>query len=273
MASFTPTVTLEPQANIGRNGGAPPLLDGGDDGRSESGPPSFQVRLRRARLGLAVAITGIVMIFVSYSSAYFVRQGLPTLDVATGTLVHDWIPVRLPPLLLLNTLVLLLSTITMELARRQSSTFVGAQPCPERSRRNAAPHLGNPDPLKTDGAATIAAPGTVSLSKQGGEISWLTVTAVLGLAFLFGQWQAWRELSAAGFYLSATPSSSFVYLLTGMHAVHLIGGVIALLLAAAASPLRRPIASQMVLVDVTGWYWHFMAILWVYIFCLMKLAH
>jgi cytochrome c oxidase subunit 3 len=253
MASFTPTVTLEPEA------------------------PSIAVRLRRARVGLAVAITGIVMIFVSYSSAYFVRQGLPTLDVATGTLVHDWIPVRLPPLLLVNTLVLLLSTITMELARRQSSAALG-RPAPDGAAavvgaQHAAPHLGNPAPVAPDRSATVVPSDTAAPSKHNGQISWLTVTVVLGLTFLFGQWQAWRELSAAGFYLSATPSSSFVYLLTGTHAVHLLGGVIALLFAAAASLLRRPIASQLVLVDVTGWYWHFMAILWVYIFCLMKFAH
>src|SRR5579863_8097737 len=78
----------------------------------------FSSRLRRARLGLIVALTGVVMIFVSYSSAYVVRQGLPTLDPRTGTLVRDWVPLQLPSFLLINTLILLVSTITMELARR-----------------------------------------------------------------------------------------------------------------------------------------------------------
>src|ERR1700730_10063409 len=83
------------------------------------GSPDFPVRLRRARLGLAVGLTGIVMIFVSLTSAYLVRQGLPTLDPRTDTLVHDWLPVQLPGLLLINTVVLLVSSVTMELARRQ----------------------------------------------------------------------------------------------------------------------------------------------------------
>jgi cytochrome c oxidase subunit III len=212
------------------------------DGRLDYGSEAFHVRLRRARVGMAVALSAIAMIFSSFTSAYFVRQGLPTIDNRTGTLVHDWVPVSLPPLLLINTLVLLVSSITMELARRQIAR--------EASAANAA----TPSPA------------------TGKPISWLTLTTVLGLTFLVGQWVAWRELAASGFYLNSSPSSSFVYLLTGMHGVHLLGGVMVLLFAGAASWLRRPVASQVVILDATAWYWHFMAFLWVYIFCLMKFA-
>jgi cytochrome c oxidase subunit 3 len=246
MAIFTPTVSIgEPGTILGGNGAPPPVRDGGDDGRSDYFSRSFDTRLRRARLGMGVAISGIVMIFVSFTSAYVVRQGLPTLDSRTGTLVRDWIPVRLPPLLLVNTFVLLFSGVTMELARRQAA-------------RQAA-------------MARVAVASTTPTSADG-SISWLALTIVLGLAFLTGQWMAWRELGASGFYLATSPSSSFVYLLTGMHGLHLLGGVIALLFAGVASVLRRPAASQAIILDVTGWYWHFMAILWVYIFCLMEFA-
>src|SRR2546427_10703294 len=82
--------------------------------------PGYATRLRRARLGLLVAMTPILMLFVSFTSAYVVRQGLPTLDPRTNQLVLDWIPVKLPQLLFVNTGVLLLSSVGMELARRQS---------------------------------------------------------------------------------------------------------------------------------------------------------
>jgi cytochrome c oxidase subunit 3 len=98
------------------------------------------------------------------------------------------------------------------------------------------------------------------------------LTAVLGLCFLAGQWLAWRQLAASGFYVSTNPSSSFFYLLTGTHGIHLMGGVLALLAAGAASLLRRPADSQAVVVDVTAWYWHFMTFLWVYILCLLEFA-
>ena len=239
MASSTPVVSIDdPRTTLGGNGAAPPPVRnaGGDDGSDYSWLP-LDARLRRARLGMSVGISGIVMIFVSFTSAYLVRQGLPTLDPRTGTLVHDWIPVRLPTLVLVNTCVLLISSLTMALARRQAAREVAG--------------------------AFVA---------QEGQISWLALTVVLGLSFLTGQGMVWRELAASGFYLATAPSSSFVYLLTGMHGVHLLGGVLALLVAGAASLLRRPATSRLVMLDVTGWYWHFMAFLWICILGLLEFA-
>jgi cytochrome c oxidase subunit III len=202
----------------------------------------FELRLRRARLGLLVGLVGVLMIFISFTSAYVVRQGLPTLDMRTGALVHDWLPTRLPGLLFINTFVLLVSSVSMELARRQGA-------------REAA------------GASDTIAD---KLPRQPDNISWLALTIVLGATFLAGQWVAWRELAARGFYMATSPSSSFVYLLTGTHGVHLLGGVLALIATGAASLLGRSAKSQAVWLDVIGWYWHFMALLWVYIFLLLK---
>jgi cytochrome c oxidase subunit III len=240
MASYTPTVSLDdPRTSTGGNGVLPPRRHDGDD----FGSRFFDTRLRRARLGLVVGLTGISMIFISFTSAYVVRQGLPTLDPRTNLLLHDWFPVPLPRLLFINTGVLLISTFTMELARRQAAR-------------------------KATLAQLTVVPG-VSVDADE-EVSWLALTAVLGLSFLTGQWMVWRALSANGFYVSSSPSSSFVYLLTGMHGVHLFGGVVALLTAGVASALRRPVDSQFVAVDVTAWYWHFMALLWIYILCLLE---
>jgi cytochrome c oxidase subunit 3 len=246
MATLITTVPAEdPNSALGGNGGMPPTRDGGGDDNSGSGPLSFDVQLRRARLGMVAAMVAIVMVFVSFSSAYLVRQGLPTLDPHTNTLVSDWFPVPLPRLLLINTLVLLLSTLTMELARRQVA------------REAALTQI-------------VAGPG-VALNQEAG-IHWLGLTVLLGFTFLTGQWMVWRELAARGFYVATSPSSSFVYLLTGMHGLHLLGGVVALVAAGGASLLRKPVTSRLVLLDVTGWYWHFMAFLWIYILCLLEFA-
>lgn len=223
MATLTSTTAIpEAEVSLGGNGGLPPA---GYGGRDDHGSSDFETRLRRARLGLGVGITGIVMVFVSLASAYVVRQGMPTLDSETGTLVHDWLPVELPRLLLLNTGLLLISSATIEQARRQAQ-----------------------------------------------KLFWLAMTLMLGLGFLSGQLLAWRKLAAGGFYLATSPSSSFVYLLTGMHALHLMGGFLALLAAVAAYLLGRPVDSRRILLDVTGWYWHFMALLWMAIFCLLEFA-
>src|SRR6266446_7272027 len=117
MASYTPTVSIDdPRTATGGNGVLPPGWGGYGDNFG-----LFDTRLRRARLGLVVGLTGIAMISISFTSAYVVRQGLPTLDPRTNTLLHDWFPVPLPRLLLLNTIVLLISSFTMELARRHAA--------------------------------------------------------------------------------------------------------------------------------------------------------
>src|SRR5260370_42089264 len=89
---------------------------------------------------------------------------------------------------------------------------------------------------------------------------------------LFRSWLAWRDLASRGFYVATGPSSSFVYLLTGAHAVHLLGGILALLAAGAAVVLNRPLASRWVVVDFTAWYWHFMPLMWIYILALLEFA-
>ena len=245
MASFNTTATLdEPQVSRGNRGGVPPIFGGGDGSGPGKGLPDYPTRLRRARLGLLVALTPVLMLFVSFTSAYVVRQGLPTLDPRTNQLVHDWIPVKLPALLWVNTLVLLLSSVGMELARRQTKSAAAA--------------------VTTEQAGPVA----VSAAKM----PWLTMTIALGLLFLLGQWMAWKQLATSGFYVATTPSSSFVYLLTGAHAVHLMGGVVALLVAGLFVLLRRPVTTRSIVVDVAGWYWHFMAALWVYILCLLEFA-
>lgn len=230
MASFSTTTTL----NV-------PQRSGGDAGAQ----PDYPTRLRRARLGLLVALTPVLMLFVSFTSAYVVRQGLPTLDPRTNQLVRDWIPVKLPALLLLNTVVLLISSMGMELARRQTKL--------------------------TAVAATAIRAGDASIGAAG-KTPWLAMTIALGLLFLSGQWMAWKQLAASGFYVATTPSSSFVYLLTGAHAVHLMGGVLALLVAGMFTLLHRSVLTRSIVVDVAGWYWHFMAALWIYILLLLEFA-
>src|SRR5213595_3951868 len=138
MASFSTTATLdEPQVSRGNEGGAPPIFGGGDDGRAGRGLPNYPTRLRRARLGLLVALTPVLMLFVSFTSAYVMRQGLPTLDPRTNALVRDWIPVTLPKLLLINTGVLILSSVFIELARRQIKDQAALRPITAHPRVSA----------------------------------------------------------------------------------------------------------------------------------------
>ncbi|HEX8457994.1 MAG TPA: cytochrome c oxidase subunit 3 [Pyrinomonadaceae bacterium] len=106
---------------------------------------------------------------------------------------------------------------------------------------------------------------------------WLVVSLAFGLGFLAAQLLAWRALAAQGIYLATNPHSSFFYLLTGLHALHLMGGIIGLcyltlrarrvFLAGTATEVGKERARA----DAIGMYWHFMDGLWVYLFALLFL--
>jgi cytochrome c oxidase subunit 3 len=242
MATYIPSTPVD---DIGHKPPSSPPAGGDGEGRGGD-VPNYGARLRRARLGLICAIVTVGMVFISMASAYIFRRGLPTFEGSTNSYVHDWGGINLPWALLgINTALLLLSSLTIELARRKVARQAALAP-------------------------VTSIPG-VSLGKER-NYPWLAVTIVLGLAFLAGQWMAWGELHNRGFYVDTNPSSSFTFLLTIIHAVHLAGGMIALLWAGVAVMRRRSPEVRRILVDCTAWYWHFMAFVWVCVFGLLGLV-
>ena len=243
MATYTPSTPID-HVGHGHKPPVPPV--GGDDGRGGGDIPNYGARLRRARLGLICAIATVCMVFISLTSAYIVRQGLPTFDGASNSYVRDWGRVDLPWILLaINTVILLVSSVSVELARRKAAREAALAP-------------------------VKSIPG-ISLGNEK-SFPWLGITVLLGIGFLAGQWLAWGELHARGFFVDTNPNSSFVFLLTIAHAVHLCGGMIALLWAASAPLLHKPVEARRIVVDITAWYWHFMAVLWIYVFALLGFA-
>lgn len=242
MATYTPSTRVD---DIGHKPPEPPARGGGGDGRGGD-VPDYGARLRRARLGLICGITTVCMVFISLTSAYIFRRGLPSFDGGSNSYVHDWGGVDLPWLLLgINTLILLASSLTIEFARRQAARQAALAP-------------------------VRSIPG-ISLGDEK-DFPWLGLTVVLGSCFFVGQWLAWGALNNGGFYINTNPSSSFAFLLTVAHAIHLAGGMIALIWAASASLLHKPLESRRIVVDITAWYWHFMAALWIYVFALLAVA-
>jgi cytochrome c oxidase subunit 3 len=233
MATLNPTLVDEHRPQPG-GGGAPPRAGAG--GGDDAGPNfGFGDRLRRNRIGMVVALAPIAMVFVAFTSAYIVRQGLG----------EDWLATELPQILWINTLILVASSVTLELARRSLTRQAALADVP-------------------------SIPGVAPV--QAASAPWLPITLVLGLGFLAGQWMAWSQLARQGVFISSNPSSSFFYLLTGAHAIHLAGGLLALLYAAATALLSQAWERRRMVVDVTSWYWHFMAVLWIYIFALLQFA-
>jgi cytochrome c oxidase subunit 3 len=168
-----------------------------------------------------VVLFAVTMMFAAFTSALVVRKGSS----------QDWQSFTLPPILYLNTLILLLSSVTLEVARRRVSAFM----------RGMKSQAENP-------------------------ARWLYVTLALGLLFVAGQYVAWTQLRAQGLYLATNPSSSFFYVLTMTHVVHVLGGLGGLLYVIrklSKSTLRRNA------IVAAARYWHFMGGLWVYLMLLL----
>jgi cytochrome c oxidase subunit 3 len=104
---------------------------------------------------------------------------------------------------------------------------------------------------------------------------WLLLTTLLGLGFIGSQLLAWRELAAQGVYLKSNTHSTFFFVLTGTHGLHLLGGVMGLgylLIRAWQGPWKREAALRRnAAASAVGIYWHFMDGLWVYLFLLLFL--
>src|SRR6202041_4073423 len=173
----------------------PPEITADDQGRG--GPPKFIPRpghvtasgshAEKSETGVWVAVAAISMFFAAFTSSMIVRQGVTA----------DWLHFQLPRVMYLSTLVLLASSFTLELARPRSA--------------------GVPD---SQAASTET--GELLASKG---MYWMYLTGALGILFVLGQFLAWRSLRAQGLYRATNPSSSFFYVFTVTHALHLVGGI------------------------------------------------
>lgn len=174
-----------------------------------------------ASTGIWVGLAAITMTFAAFTSALVVRQG--------GA--QDWRHFSLPSVLYLNTLIIIASSVTLEIARRRVAAFMSGV-------KNRAE---NP-------------------------VRWLYLTLALGLLFVAGQTYAWVQLKGQGFGLATNVSYSFFYVLTVAHALHLLGGLGGLV--RVIGKLNRSVLKRSTL-DATSRYWHFMGVLWVYLLFLL----
>jgi cytochrome c oxidase subunit 3 len=214
------TTLTKPETAPQNGGGTGPGGHGSDgfSGEGGWGGHEWSVPARTYRTGLWIGLGAIVMLFASFTSALIVRRGIS----------NDWAPTALPRVLFVNTMVLMMSSLTLELARK-----------------------------------------SLAAGLSGRFLRCMYATFVLGLLFIGGQLLAWRELAARGVYLATNPSSSFFYLLTAAHGVHLLGGTVALGYLIVRSRELARTRMKRVAVDVTAIYWHFMDGLWIYILLLL----
>ncbi len=246
-ATFT-RHTVETERKDTGFGGKPPLDrrptgGGGGDENWDSrhsrrrGPREQLIRYRMAIFSILAAD---FVFFAVMVSAFFVRQSAVHI-APSDNVVSDWHPLQAPPILWIDTAILLLSALTMEVARRQLFHEIDIM--------EEWLGLGRP-------AVRRAAP-------------WLIATIILGAAFLAGQWTAWHQMAQQGFLFSSNPNTYFFYLVTGTHAVHLFLGLGALAFALVAMFRFRKVEMRQIAVDSAAWYWHAMGVFWLFLFVLI----
>lgn len=97
------------------------------------------------------------------------------------------------------------------------------------------------------------------------------ITTILGVAFLVGQYLAWGALVENSVYFVGNPSGSFVYVLSGLHGLHIVSGVI-FLMALLWSTIKYEVHSKnMTQIEMCATYWHFLDGLWLYLFIFLLL--
>ncbi len=106
--------------------------------------------------------------------------------------------------------------------------------------------------------------------KKGREKAYkilLLTTFALGLAFVILQYEGWQALNAIGATFKVNPSSSFVYVISGLHAAHVLGGIAALMVASVHAFLLpfKPTKRRVLRLELVVQYWHFVDVLWVYL--------
>jgi cytochrome c oxidase subunit 3 len=174
--------------------------------------------------------TSFVGLLILLVSTGIVFAALVIAFVARRLMGDDWIPTSKPPILWVNTGILIASSVALDLARR-----------------------------------ALKARHRVSFNR------WWTAATALGGVFLGGQAIAWSQLRAAGIYVATNPSSSFFYVLTAVHALHLIGGMTALIWVDVQALRLRLGPAKRTAIDICAIFWHFLDVLWILLMAIFYL--
>ncbi len=181
--------------------------------------PKKPISMHPKKFAMWLFLASVGMLFAALTSAYIVRQ-------AEG----NWIYFELPLIFYSNTLLILLSSVSMQLAYRAA---------------------------KKDNLERVKI--------------LVTITSFLGVAFLVGQFLGWRDLVGVSVYLVGNPSGSFLYILTGLHGLHLVTGIIFLLVVLSATWRYKVHSKNLAQMEMCTTYWHFLSGLWVYLFVFLLL--
>ena len=177
--------------------------------------PTFD--MPSAKVALIMFMTVVTVLFSLFTVTYYLRMSL-----------GDWVPVASPPLLWLNTALLVISSILFQRAQ-----FM----------------------LKKSPEANIKAV--------------FSIGGVFALAFIFGQLVVWQQLNERGLYVASNPANTFFYLLTGLHVLHLLGGLWVWARTSLLLLSKEPDSKMALSIELCTMYWHFLLLIWIVMFAIL----
>lgn len=188
-------------------------------------------------VGTIVWLASELMFFAGLFAMYFtVRSVMPTEEWAAQT---DKLNLTFA---FINSTVLVLSSVTCQMGVWAAERF---------------------QPVRT---------GSLLNVKRWGMHEWMTLTYLMGAFFIAGQIFEYAELVHEGLTISSSPYGSVFYLTTGFHGLHVVGGLIAFLFLLGRSfAARRFGHHEATTAIVTSYYWHFVDVVWIALFCVIYL--
>ncbi len=178
--------------------------------------PKKPLAMNPKKFGMWLFMASIFILFMAFTSAYIVRR-------AEG----NWQLFELPKQFLFSTVVIVLSSVTMQL------TYWSVK---KELTQRVKPMI--------------------------------LITFILGIVFLFLQWLGWEEMVGQSVHLVGNPSGSFLYIITGLHGAHIISAIAFLLIV-----LHKAFQNKFdsVQIEICTTYWHFLGVLWLYLFVFLTL--
>ena len=175
-------------------------------------PPN---RIQALRFAMWIAMVSIVMLFGAFTSAYLVRKP-----------VGNWYEFKLPIQFLYSTIIIVLSSLSLELSYKNFKNNASSQ-----------------------------------------YMIYLTISFLLGIAFLISQAMAFQYMMGIGLFIDLNVSVSFLYVIAGMHGLHVLGGIIAIVISmlVAFTTTLQVTEFKILKFDLLRQYWHFIGVLWIYL--------
>jgi len=218
-----------------------PWLPAEDGALAADGVPAYAPSGFPAKTALKFFIAVVSVLFFLFTITYLSRSQYPDFQALAG---EPWLPLTNSLQLWLNSGFLLLASIFLQLSAKDSN-------------RQATTGGESPQAMEVE---------TLQIN---GLLIYLVLAVIFSIAFVFGQYIVWQQLGSQGFLIYSNPANSYFYVLTAVHGIHLLGGLLALVRVLVHFYRKSELAVLRRSLGLCAFYWHYLFLLWMFLFALL----